>query len=168
MTSPNALTLEVITARAEDEQIAPVNFKQVKLTKKYLLPKIKELQADMLRLRTAFDQSFDVTARKHDKLYPEGFCQEITLGVKTIMEQEFTSAKHLVCWHCATLSLMADWQSVFGAIYATSIFRMRSNLAASMLTLPMTRSLSPNQKSKSCLYPRRECFRSWTMMAMPI
>jgi len=93
MASLNALTREVITARAEDEQIAPVNFKHVKLTKKYLVQKIKELQADMLRLRAAFDRCFDVAATKHDKVYPEGFCQEITLGVKTIMEQELSSAR---------------------------------------------------------------------------
>ena len=91
MTSSQSLTLEIITARAEEEQIAPVNFKQVKLTKKYLLPRVKELQADMMRLRTAFDQSYDVATVRYGKTYPEGFCQEITLGVKTIMEKELSA-----------------------------------------------------------------------------
>lgn len=93
MTSSQSLTLEIITARAEDEQIAPVNFKQVKLTKKYLLPRVKELQVDMMRLRAAFDQSYDVTTVRYGKTYPEGFCQEITLGVKTIMEKELSAPK---------------------------------------------------------------------------
>lgn len=92
MTTPQKLTLEDITARAEDEQISPVNFKQVKLTKKYLLPRIKELHNDMLLLRQQYDQSFDVSLNKGGKSYPEGFCQEITLGVKSLLEQKVGSA----------------------------------------------------------------------------
>ncbi len=92
MTSTEILTLDVITERAEREQISTVNFKQVKLTKKYLLPKVKELEADMLRLRATFDQSTNLAATKGNKTYPEGFCQEITIGVMEILQKELRTA----------------------------------------------------------------------------
>ena len=93
MTSTSPLTLDFIKARAEDEQIAQVNFKQVKLTKLHLLPRLKEIEVDMLRLRQSFDLSFDRTQTKGGKPYPEGFCQEITLGVKNLLQQELETAK---------------------------------------------------------------------------
>lgn len=93
MTASKPLTLEFITSKAEEEQIASPNFKQVKLTKKFLMPKVKELEADMLALRAAFDQSFDISTNKYGKTYPEGFCQEITLGVKEILEKQLPHAK---------------------------------------------------------------------------
>ncbi|MDG4721672.1 MULTISPECIES: hypothetical protein [Thalassospira] len=92
MTSTETLTLDVITERAEREQIIAPNFKQVKLTKKFLLPKVKELETDMLRLRAEFDQSTNRMATKGSKTYPEGFCQEITIGVMAILQRELPSA----------------------------------------------------------------------------
>jgi hypothetical protein len=93
MSASNPLTLDFITSKAEEEQISPVNFKQVKLTKKFLIPKIKDLEIEMLALRVAFDQSIDTQSGKYGKSYPEGFCQEITHGVKEILERELPNAK---------------------------------------------------------------------------
>ncbi|MBC08055.1 hypothetical protein [Thalassospira sp.] len=93
MTESQLLTLDQITARAEEEQVASVNFKQVKLTKKFLLPRLREIEADMLALRSAFDQTVDQQSDKYGKRYPEGFCQEITLGVKQLLENELPGTK---------------------------------------------------------------------------
>lgn len=93
MSETKPLTLEFITSKAEEEQIVAVNFKQVKLTKKLLMPRIKEIEADMLQLRAAFDHSFDRDKVKYGKRYPEGFCQEITLGVKEVLQKELPTAK---------------------------------------------------------------------------
>lgn len=92
MTSTEKLTIDVIAERAEREQIVPPNFKQVKLTKKFLLPRVKELEADMLRLRAGFDQSTNRAATKGNKTYPVGFCQEITIGVMEILQKELPAA----------------------------------------------------------------------------
>lgn len=59
MTSNGKLTLDFIKQQAEEEQLIPTNFKQVKLTKKFLLPHIRELQDDMLSLRLQFDREFE-------------------------------------------------------------------------------------------------------------
>lgn len=93
MTEMKPLTIEEITARAEEEQVTTVNFKQVKLTKKFLMPKVREIEADMYALRDVFDRSFDHKSTKYGKCYPEGFCHEITLGVKQLLEKELPSTK---------------------------------------------------------------------------
>lgn len=93
MISSGKLSLEFIKRQAEEEQILPTNFKQVKLTKKYLLPRLKELYDDMLRLRLQFDQEFDPANHPQKGIYPKGYCYEITKGVKDLLEHELRSPK---------------------------------------------------------------------------
>ena len=73
MTSNGKLTLDFIKQQAEEEQLMPTNFKQVKLTKKFLLPHIRELQEDMLRLRLQFDREFDQARHPKKGEYPKGY-----------------------------------------------------------------------------------------------
>lgn len=73
----------------------PANFKQVKLTKKFLLPHIRELQYDMLRLRLQSDREFDQARHPKKGEYPKGYCYEITNGVKELLEHELQAPKTL-------------------------------------------------------------------------
>ena len=93
MASSGKLSLEFLKRQAEEEQILPTNFKQVKLTKKYLLPRLKELYDDMLRLRLRFDQEFDPANYPQKGTYPKGYCYEITKGVKELLKRELQSPK---------------------------------------------------------------------------
>ncbi|WP_085617190.1 hypothetical protein [Thalassospira alkalitolerans] len=93
MTQNAVLSLDFIKGQAEEEQIIPTNFKQVKLTKKFLLPRVKDLHDDMLRLRRQYDQEFYLTDHPKKDAYPKGCCYEITKGVKTLLERELQSPK---------------------------------------------------------------------------
>ena len=95
MTSNSKLSLEFLKRQAEEEQLLPTNFKQVKLTKKFLMPRIKELYSDMLRLRLQFDQEFDPANYPKKGTYPKGYCYEITKGVKDLLERELLAPKTL-------------------------------------------------------------------------
>ena len=95
MTSNGKLTLDFIKQQAEEEQLIPTNFKQVKLTKKFLLPHIRELQDDMLSLRLQFDREFEQARHPKKGEYPKGYCYEITKGVKELLVHELQAPKTL-------------------------------------------------------------------------
>lgn len=87
------LTLGDISARANEETPAAVDLKQTKLTRKYLVPHISGLKADMLALRERFDDLFEAGDHPRKSAYPKGFCYEISLGVLDLLQQALADPK---------------------------------------------------------------------------
>lgn len=115
MISSGKLSLEFIKRQAEEEQILPTNFKQVKLTKKYLLPRLKELYDDMLRLRLQFDQEFDPANHPQKGIYPKGYCYEITKGgAKTCWSMNSDHQRQQDLRRCAISVCRGDCQKGLG------------------------------------------------------
>ncbi|WP_073956611.1 hypothetical protein [Thalassospira sp. TSL5-1] len=88
---PDILTLEEITNRANEETPVEITLRQTKLTKTWLLPHLDALYVDLQQLRTAFDNTYRLSAEVTNnprRTYPKGYCLEISKGMLNLLQQQ--------------------------------------------------------------------------------